>query len=479
MSPDLDAYLARWGLRRFEADEPYFQWQRECFSADEIRELHRLAERKKTGAAAETAFYDFSAHPQILPVLYSQRYDYYRTVGPLIADRIAPARAVLDAGCGPGILTSYFALTHPDIAFVGLDRSAASIRAAQQHASALSLTNMTYVCGDLADASSHGPFDLVIGSHTLLQAEDDAGLPSSDWRTFDRPNDRAALSAFESRTGLGERLDGALSPLKADGRLLAFEKVRVLGRRIGFQRALAARRLRLLEPSIPVRYRLVEEIADDGPLYHCAWSVRPGTDVPWDERPEVVAGEELYRVKGDSAAVLLARLPERSVTLRATWADAERGGIEVEAGLAGRTLAYLHLSQPHGFKALVVGPQAGRVEEVAHDLTAIRTLFSSEWPPETAAETVGDLPLYEHHGPMAAQIWERLIAKRVRASRSFTQPGGREVYVEWGQVPPYAYLYWANTFDQRQVVLVEAARHRLVEDYYKELTADGERPPIA
>src|SRR5919198_3747026 len=102
MSPDLDAYLARWGLRRFESDERYFQWQRESFSADDIRELNRLAERKKTDAASETAFYDFSARPQVLPVLYSQRYDYYRTIGPLLADRIPPARTVLDIGCGPG-----------------------------------------------------------------------------------------------------------------------------------------------------------------------------------------------------------------------------------------------------------------------------------------------------------------------------------------------------------------------------------------
>src|SRR5690349_18937476 len=86
---DLDAHLAEWGLRRFTSDDAYFTWQRQTLSADDIAALHRHVEKKRQGTADdETAFYDLSAAPHILPVLYSQRYDYYRVVGPLVTARL-------------------------------------------------------------------------------------------------------------------------------------------------------------------------------------------------------------------------------------------------------------------------------------------------------------------------------------------------------------------------------------------------------
>jgi hypothetical protein len=76
-------HLKAWGLRRFESDAAYFQWQRETLSASELATLNALAEEKRrpgAGAAADIAFYDFTARPHVVPVLYSQRYDYLRAV---------------------------------------------------------------------------------------------------------------------------------------------------------------------------------------------------------------------------------------------------------------------------------------------------------------------------------------------------------------------------------------------------------------
>ena len=141
----LEAHLAWWGLRQFTSDESYFQWQRETLSSEDLTTLHRQVEQKRRGSAVdEIAFYDATAHPNILPVLYSQRYDYCLAIGPRVADRIGEARSILDVGCGVGILTTFYARQHPDKTFVGIDRSPVSIERAQERAQELGLTNVRF-----------------------------------------------------------------------------------------------------------------------------------------------------------------------------------------------------------------------------------------------------------------------------------------------------------------------------------------------
>src|SRR4029077_11537802 len=111
----LHSHLAWWGLRQFASDETYFQWQRETLSPAEITLLHQRVEQKRSGSSVdEVSFYDAAAHPNILPVLYSQRYHYYLTIGPRVADRIGGAGSILDVACGVGILTTFYAKQHPD-----------------------------------------------------------------------------------------------------------------------------------------------------------------------------------------------------------------------------------------------------------------------------------------------------------------------------------------------------------------------------
>ena len=115
----LAEHLASWGLRRFESDQEYFRWQRETIPAADLDQLTELAQRKSVHAdvASEVAFYDFSVQPAVLPTLYSQRYDYYAAVAPLVAARIGAAQTVLDVGCGPGTNAPHFA--HAD--YLGVD----------------------------------------------------------------------------------------------------------------------------------------------------------------------------------------------------------------------------------------------------------------------------------------------------------------------------------------------------------------------
>ncbi|MBM4126228.1 MAG: methyltransferase, partial [Nitrospira sp.] len=123
----LNEHLAWWGLRRFTTDREYFAWQERQLSRADLNQLLVQAERKRSGDRCEdVAFYDLTAQPAVLPVLYSQRYDYYAAIGVQVVSRVGSARRVLDFGCGVGILTTFYAREFPDWEFVGLDRSAAS-----------------------------------------------------------------------------------------------------------------------------------------------------------------------------------------------------------------------------------------------------------------------------------------------------------------------------------------------------------------
>ncbi|WP_173045297.1 class I SAM-dependent methyltransferase [Nitrospira sp. KM1] len=363
----LRSHLASWGLRRFDSDAEYFEWQRQTLAPDDIQDLHRRIERKRSGSPAdEIAFYDATAAPRLLPVIYSQRYDYFAAVGPRVASRIGEAKTVLDFGCGVGILTTFYASGFPDIMFTGIDRSSASIDRANEAALERGLKNVQFVCLDLCPESTVGSFDLIVASHALLQAEQDTGVPSRDWTTFERVPG-VLQREFEERTGLGPRLDQFRARLNTPGRLILFEKSRQLTRRVPLQRAMASRGLSLLEQPELIRYRLIEEVADDGPLY----VVMNGktAEIPWDEQPEPDEGRRLdfdnirmqpaqddvplYENHFPSAQQAWEGLRGRTVKCETTRQEPDGRQVHVEFGTA-EDLCYVYCSNTFDQRQLVI-----------------------------------------------------------------------------------------------------------------------------
>jgi hypothetical protein len=168
-----------------------------------------------------------------------------------------------------------------------------------------------------------------------------------------------------------------------DGRLIVFEKTRQLARRVPLQRALAARALHLYEPPQPIRYTLVEEMADDGPFFVLGRETAPGLN--WDEGPEPDEGRPFH---GGTAAPV----------------------------------------------------------------------------------SVGDdVPLYENHWPSAQRAWEQLRGKTIMRQDTAEELDGRQLHVELGSAEGLRYLYCANTFDQRQLVIVEPRRAGILHTYYQEI----------
>ena len=384
----LHSHLAWWGLRQFASDETYFQWQRETLSPAEITLLHQRVEQKRSGSSVdEVSFYDAAAHPNILPGLYSQRYHYYLTIGPRVADRIGGAGSILDMACGVGILTTFYAKQHPDKTFVGIDRSPVSIARAQEQGKAMGLTNVHFECLDLDHTPLTHSADLLLATHALVQVERDPGIPSRNWNTFERARDGRQQADFERRTGIDTGLDRMHTLLSAQGRMIVFEKTRQLARRVPLQRALAARNLGLIEQPELIRYRLVEEVADDGPFYVLGKGA--SRQLPWDESPESDEGRPFDRAT------------------------------------------------------------------VNTDLTD------------------PDAPLYENHWPSAQLAWEQLHDTRLIKEITRQEPDGRQLHLELGQAEEGIYLYCANTFDQRQLVIVEPARAAMLESYYQEIASSA------
>jgi hypothetical protein len=83
-----------------------------------------------------------------------------------------------------------------------------------------------------------------------------------------------------------------------------------------------------------------------------------------------------------------------------------------------------------------------------------------------------DAPLYENHWPSAQLAWEQLHATRLIKEITRQEPDGRQLHVELGQAEEGIYLYCANTFDQRQLAIVEPAHAVMLESYYMEIASN-------
>ena len=475
----LEAHLAWWGLRRVDSDAAYDRWQAETIPAGDLRRLQHLAAQKSRAplsAANETAFYDCAAAPAILPILYSQRYGFYLAGGPLIAERLAGAATVLDFGCGPGILTTFYARQHPAIDFVGIDRSEASLAAARAHAGELGLKNVRFEYLDADAAKVPSRYDVIIATHAVLQAEHDPGLPSRTWRTFERDEEQNAQRDFEERTGLGRRIDHLCSALVPSGRLMLLEKTHQLGRRIGLQRALTARGFRPVEAPRPVRYACIEEITDDGPLHVLQRKdTREPHDTEWGDAPQWESRDLLYLCPGKQSAFIKRRLPGLRSGRTQSDRGAHGGDVTVESGV-WQGGAYVELTTAGGYSTLIVGPSEA-IEDVRQDPATMPTLAPGPVPEEQGETDLSSLPLYENHTPGAQSVWESLEHRHVLKDLTREEAGGRQMHAELGLSGELTYLYCANTFDQRQLVMVERGRAAVVEEYYEEIVnPKGESP---
>jgi SAM-dependent methyltransferase len=482
---DLIRYLQSWGLREFRDEASYYDWQRSILSDEELRALHRLIEHRHGGEQVDCdiEFYDVLARSDLVSVLYSQRFNYFLTLGSSVCRRIPPADLVLDFGCGVGILTLFFAQQHPGIEFVGIDRSSRSIEMACLEADKRQLTNIRFEVSQVPQHPVSGTYDLILSTQALFQAEREPGLPSRSWKTFQREGDVQRQEQLEIQTGLQGRLNALLSALQPMGRMIIFEKTWNLGRRIFIQRALDARGLRPVSAPVPCRYWSLDEEVVDGPVYEVA-RLPQGKPSVWNEEPYREPGETLYRCIGLPAWRMGRELAVDRILETVSGVHSRMGSWVFRFGLWNQVLVWGFYENSSGFKGLIIGGEEDK-DLLLHLIETVKQIQESDferlvqdfWENGAIAGDKGSVPCYENHHPSAQIIYEALPSKHIQQESTFQDGEGKEMHIELGTTKTLVYLYWANTFDQRQLVLMDEERAQILKAYYGESFEHPQGPP--
>lgn len=477
----LERYLQSWGLRSFSDESSYYAWQRSVLTARQLKTLEALIERRKqeSHAEADIEFYQILAQPPFLSVIYSQRFDYYLKLAPLIHSKIPAATRVLDFGCGVGLLTTFWALEYPDVEFVGMDRSPQSIAVAETEARARAVGNVSYQVGHVPPDQIPGTYDLILSTQAVFQAERHPGLPSIGWETFRRHDNPDRQLSCETAVGLSFRLDALLKALRPNGRMIFFEKTAHLGRRILFQRALARRGLYPRSQPVQVVYHSIDEPVLDGPLFEVHQTLA-GKPMAWDEDPLPEPGATLYRCTGSvarqtAAALLAGQRPNVCAGRSSRW-----GRWQMSLGVWHEALICAYFETDRGIGVLMAGGLRDRslFQELVYYLEKLEQ--------EQMDAVLGDLwgkflqpggqedeqPGYENHHSTAQDIFLALPSKIVERQNTWDGPDGQAIHVEIGQTENLYYLYFANTFDQRQLIVVESGQRNMLQTYYEESLQD-------
>ena len=159
----------------------------------------------------DTALAEYASRPLMLAAAWLQWW----------FEHHPPAARLLDAGCGPGVLTCAYGWALPDAEVVGIDGVPEAVACAETLADRLGVRNVSFVVGDLADLPAQlGEFDQVVAVTALA----DAGLypqhPPAGPEAFSTVADVDGPAALFRSPGV-ERLAGRLAP---GGSLLAFDR---------------------------------------------------------------------------------------------------------------------------------------------------------------------------------------------------------------------------------------------------------------
>ena len=469
----LETHLQSWGLRRFQDEAAYYRWQQSVLSPADLSSLNQLAQHRQNpeNPSFDISFYDLAANPAILPVLYSQRYDFFSAVAPAIASRLSGVQRVLDFGCGVGILTTYWAMLFPDIEFLGIDRSFQSIAVASVQASQRRLTNIRFRHCQIPSDDIDGNYDCIVSTQALFQSEDHPGLFSVDWNTFTRSQDETLHTMVEDRTGVGERLDALCRVLTINGKMLICEKARHLGRKVFLQRAFLRRKFQNIHEPLYLSYECLGEHVEDGPLYEMSRD-GVGHSIPWDEQPEWSPGQSIYPCFGTIASQMAMALGiHEAITSDAVKQNSRV--CTVRFGSWCKAISYGYVATTTGFLGMLLGSvkdsfiisqYVEHIEKMTEQ-ELLETIPQIWGVPRSPHEPI---PGYENHTAAAQLLWEALPDRSIQEEKTFREPDGRAMHLELGLTRRLTYVYWANTLDQRQLVMADTLNADWLVEYYRE-----------
>ncbi len=143
---------------------------------------------QRWSSAADREFHDtlFSSHRYDPFTFAYPGYITIRRFADLAAGHLDDVRHAIDLGCGPGEITCELARRYPDIAFTGVDHSAAAIARAGEHARALGLSNVRFDTADISTFSAQPAADIVLMFDSFHHLLDPGGFVRTWSRTTQR-----------------------------------------------------------------------------------------------------------------------------------------------------------------------------------------------------------------------------------------------------------------------------------------------------
>ena len=208
----IDTHLAAYGLREFDDARAHRRWMRRKIGpeiADTIDQYaeafsdHRILE-------AQERLYAALARPGVFGPASSSRFGAMRASAEEVLPYLPVMGAMLDLGCGPGHLTSWYARQSPSATITGCDREPAFIDSATSDATRLGIENVTYVVADVTKGIPAGPFELIVSTQSVADADAESVVAQhgGDDSPHHEPSGSDGLAPIY-RTVMGLGADGA------------------------------------------------------------------------------------------------------------------------------------------------------------------------------------------------------------------------------------------------------------------------------
>lgn len=185
----IDEHLAAYGLREFDDARAHRRWMRHRIGPETSDTIDQNADAFSDHhiLEAQERLYGILARPGVFGPASSSRFGAMRASAGEVLPYLPVTGAMLDLGCGPGHLTSWYARQSPSATITGCDREPAFIAMATSDATRLGIGNLTYVVADVTKGIPVGPFELVVSSQSVADA--DAESVVAQYGGGDSPHD--------------------------------------------------------------------------------------------------------------------------------------------------------------------------------------------------------------------------------------------------------------------------------------------------
>ena len=166
-----DQYLSKLGVLQF-ADATSFWEFLNTEKHQELRQsLIRMVSARARGEFSAVDGDVLVASPSVVKIVHGVFAAHVQSLLRSWNDLHLPSGAVLDLGCGAGVVTCFYAMSRPNVDVVGVDESPVAIETARQIAQELGINNVSFVCSDLASTNLGKTFSVICSSSVWAEME--------------------------------------------------------------------------------------------------------------------------------------------------------------------------------------------------------------------------------------------------------------------------------------------------------------------